>query len=261
MHKKFLRKKLFFRFQENMGSMLFSPADDGAGGGGGSEDPPRRQDPAVISSRYGGDVTRMAIQIDDTERDNARYRQKNRDLTSENERLKGLVPKEGTVVLTAEEAKDLEEYKKLGKPAELQTLKTNNETYEVERAKNKRQDMLREVSKAVTPGIKYNEKILFDLDSRLTEAVYEKREVEGVPQYFIKYKEGQGEGATLKEEPVHTFFNNKFPEYMSALVSTQDTQSTGVLYPEQLPTDRSAPKIPMSDSYTDSRYGHHFPKK
>jgi hypothetical protein len=83
------------------------------------------------------EVTRK---IADLERDNQKERDKVRDLT---EKAKG-VPPEGSVVLTAEEAKVHEAWKALGvKPEDVATLKTERDTLATEKKQRDRKDILR----------------------------------------------------------------------------------------------------------------------
>lgn len=108
-----------------MHPFLYSP--DG-GGGGGQGDPPSSGDlEARLTTAFNNLVTKQGGQ--DAAgvlllRENKEYRDKIKELETQNRELQGKVPKEGTAVLDVEQAKSWQAYQALGKPEELATVKS-----------------------------------------------------------------------------------------------------------------------------------------
>lgn len=93
---------------------------EGSGGGGGSNpEPPARTTTSDVLGRYSGDAIRMAERLSQLENDNYKLREKNREVRTEADGYKAKLPGEGSVILTAEQAKAWEVYQKLGKPEDV----------------------------------------------------------------------------------------------------------------------------------------------
>jgi len=272
--------------------LLFATADKGGGGGGrrrakkdddddddddqDDEPAPRRRDPGVTAAKYGADPQAMARHIDELESDNFKYRNTIRRQKNRINSLEADLPEEGTVVLTAEQAKDWEEYVKLGKPADLSTLSQKVSTLEATNAKNEREQLLRDVADAPAAGKKFDLDVFKDLDSKIPGITYEKKEIvegEGNKRtaWVARYKEGEGDAATQKETEVIKLFSEKFPKYMGSLVSSGGTNPTGDLsgneepfvWPEQPGGGNGGggSNLPSpTDAIFNSRYGHAIPK-
>lgn len=259
--------------------MLF--AKEGSGGGGGKgrseddddrdDDKPRRRDPVVTAAKYNSDVTAMAVQIGQLEDDNYDLRSKNRKLRGD---IEGLNPSEGSVVLTKEQVADWEAYKALGKPKELETMKSENVRLATEQELHKRETLLREVAGNVAPGLVFDYETLKDLDSRLSGVSYEKKTSkdetgQSVTRWVVKYKEGDGDKAVSKEADVKEYFEAKFPRYMPVLISQKQDDALGTPYPEQLFGDQKLPAGGQTDkdaanlvgNYMNDNYSHVMPEK
>lgn len=99
--------------------LRYYAADDDGGSGAG--DPPEGKiKPSDILARYGQtaeSALRMAEKLAESENANWQLREKNRTLRQERDTLKDKQPGEGAVVLSADEAKDFDAYRTLGKKA------------------------------------------------------------------------------------------------------------------------------------------------
>jgi hypothetical protein len=207
------------------GARVYLEADPGGGGGGRDPEPPRKPNPADLLGQYNGDAVRMASKLADLEGDNYKLREKNRDLSSQLEATKAKVPGDGAVVLGREDAQAYEEFKKLNlKPADVQAAITERDDFKAKfeqaqgaNAALQREGLLRDVA-AVT-GYKFT--VLADRD-RLTPGLdYELRDVDEngqkVKRAFVKYRDGEGESAPVKEQLLSEFATAKWSDYLPAL--------------------------------------------
>lgn len=251
--------------------------ENGGGGGGGGNNNYVQRDPVVTAAKYANDTTAMARHIDDLERERYQQREKAREDKARIETLEKAAPAEGTVVLTAEQAKDWEAYTKLGKAKDLETLKTENDTLKQAKASSDRDVKLREIADTVAPGVKFDFQVFKDLDSQFSGLEYEVRDVEEngqkIKKAFVKFKDGEGDSASQKEAAVLDFYKDKRPKYLPALMASGNSDNfdnsnsgtlgiqSGVLYPEQIPSGNNQPKAngSVADSYIASRYGHNIP--
>lgn len=96
-----------------------------SGGNSGGGDDAAQQGLKNLLQRHNNDAMALAGQLYS---ENYELRTTRRQLREELEQTKKKLPAEGTVVITAEEAKAFEAYKKLGKPEELETARTEIDT-------------------------------------------------------------------------------------------------------------------------------------
>lgn len=162
--------------------------------------------------------------------DNAAYRRKNADLKAEADALKAKVPSEGTVVLTGSDAKLWDAYKAAGTPEQIAAtakerdeLKVKTSLLETENASTKRETLLSRVADAA--GFKHS--VLVDQDARTPGLTYELKEVEvdgkKVERAFVRFKDGEGDSAPVKELTLDEFAALKWGDYLPSL--KKDAQS------------------------------------
>lgn len=200
----------------------------GSGGGGGTDDRPRKENPADIVAKYSGDAVRMASNISELQDDNYKLRRKRDDLQRENDTLKGNVPKDGSVVLSKEDAALWEAYKALNlKPEELKTAVSERDDFKVkleneqtEHSKTKRGNVLRDVAQ----DMGYKTSVLERLDALVPGLDYEKKTVkdsEGkdVETWFATWREGEGDKAEKKSQALSEFATNRaeWKDFLPAL--------------------------------------------
>lgn len=201
----------------------------------GSAPAPKRVDPKIVASRYGSDVTTMANHILDVEHENWKLRRAKSSLKTELDRVKASVP-EGSVATTQKDLDELESYRKLGTPKELEEVKTKNASFETAEAERKKTEELQNVCANVAPGVKFKVSVLKDLESKLPEgATFEVRQ--SVDQAgnkasvaYLKYKEG----STVMDKPLLEYVRNSdsLKHYEPALLDGTET-IVGTPYPSQ----------------------------
>ncbi len=267
----------FYRHQDlNIVCELHAP-DPGTGGGGSRKKRRNRDEdeddddesraprnPTVTAAKYNNDVTAMANHIGNLEDDNYKLRRKNARLKGENEDLQDSLP-EGSVVLNKADAAKWEEYKAIGEPKDLKTLKDENVTLKQKTTEFARDAELKKVSDGVEPGIKYDFEVFKDLDGRLVEATYELKteKVDGqeVKIWYVSYKEGDSKVT----KPVHEVFKSKFPKFIPSLVVSANNESDGDLddgveFPEQITNDRQSGtprrEVDPVDDFMGQEYGY-----
>jgi len=211
--------------------VFFEGEGGGGGGGGASDDPPARQNPADVAARYSGDAVRMASQIVELERDNYNLRSKNRDFKAEVETLKGKVPGEGAVVLTADQAKALEAYQKLGKPDELATQLEAGRTALAESDTFKKAIALEQAAKVANfkPGVL---KLLGrDLNIEIREVEVQKEDgtTEKKVAAFVKLQDAAG---AASEKPLRDYFKEQGEDVLSSL-EAGEVQLNGSMHDAQ----------------------------
>lgn len=149
------RNRHFFRSPEiPFGVTRLLDGDDGGGGGASGPEAPR-QNAADVVTRYSGDAVRMAGQIVDVETDNYKLQRKRDDLQRDLDAVKGRVPADDAVVLTAEDARAWEVYKALGKPDEVKASLATGQAAIAERNTFRRAQTLEDAAKAANlkPGV------------------------------------------------------------------------------------------------------------
>lgn len=178
-------------------------ADDPADKGG--NDPTQAFNSRL--TKMNGDAMALATQLFD---ENFRLREQKRTLVTEADELKKKLPADGSVVLSADKAKDYEAYQSLGKADELKTRLDAHTTLETEVASLKKKEVLRSV--AELHGFKVS--VLEDRDTAAGGLEYvKKQDAQKREVYYVK--EGD------KETPVNEFAETNWADYMPSLKAEQ----------------------------------------
>lgn len=264
----------FFKQPELPVTYYEQPDPAGGGGGGGSvvpppvppapkseEEKPPKIDPATIVAKYAGDATRMAIEIDKIQGENFNHRTRIRDLDrdvkdrdAELTRVRATLPKDGQVVLNADEYARYQAYQALG-PVEVLTTKPTDGsvilpkedaellvkyrnagsleelerlTVEYPQLTQKVQVMERRtylggIAEEPAPGVRLSLPVFEDLDNRIPGLNYEQRDVlnpvtkKTEKKAYVLYKDDQGRD---QAEELLTFAesNPKWKPFYPALV-------------------------------------------
>lgn len=227
---------MFERYRR-IGRVAYSAAGAGSGGGSGSGgagegggEQPQRRSSADVLQQYGGDAIRMADRVAELERENYRYREQKRDLTTEMTTLKGKQVPEGAVVLTGADVTAYEAYAALGKPDEVKARLTERDTLAAEVAATKREKSLAEVAEAAGWNPAPLKRIGADREYELRDATADGKAVK-VP--YIK------DGDTFK--PLAEYAASEWSDVLPALQASGNGQSNGngggqgggVTYPAQ----------------------------
>lgn len=185
-------------------------ADDPTNPNGGGADPAASFQRAL--ERVQGDATRLASQLFD---ENYRLREDKRTLGAELTDTKKKIPAEGAVILTADEAKALDEYKALGTPSELKTRIDFFPTLEDENKSLKLRDSLREVAEVGIGGSKLRFSVLEDRVKAAGGMQFVVKE-EGRDKRKVAYvKDGD------KEIPLEQFAEKNWADYLPSLKAEQ----------------------------------------
>lgn len=204
----------------------FYAEDDGGGGG---EDPSTGKLRASDVLQRHGNTAESATRIAElyAEAENKLYslRDKNRTLREERDGLKAKLPAEGAVVLTKEDAAQLEAYRALGKPEELGKAVTDRDAAQQELGTLRRAETIRSAAEAHG----YRAGPLGKLPSLAGKDLLVKEIQEGdakVKRAFVK------DGATETALPDYIAAND--PEFLGALAAeTQQHTQAGTSYVQQ----------------------------
>ncbi len=199
----------------------------GSGGGGNnnSDDDKARRNLENLLAQKNGDAIALSAQL---LAENAGLRDDKRGLNKQITELKAKVPAEDAVVLSGDDLKAYNDLKALGNLDELKQLKTERDDfktkYETEQktnARNAREMLLRDVADNVAPGDKWKFSVLRDRDALTPGLSYEIKDVEENGQKakrtFVKYKDGEGDSAPVKELALSDFASQKWSDYLPAL--------------------------------------------
>jgi hypothetical protein len=164
-------------------------------------------------NKLNGDAMAFATQLFD---ENYRLREDKRTLSAQLDETKGKLPADGSVVLTADEAKVYEAYKALGAPEELKTRIDAFPTLEDENKNLKRRDSIREAADVGFGGSKLRFSVLEDrvkaaggnLEFIVKEEGRDKRKVAYV-------KDGD------KETPLEQYAQKNWADYLPSLKAEQ----------------------------------------
>lgn len=164
-------------------------AGGGTGSGSGSDGKddarPRASD---ILERHGSDAIKLAERLATREGDNYALREERRQLKEQLEQLRGQIPAQGAVVLTAEQASTWQTYQQLGAPDALTTQLKERETVQSELASLKQDLTLRDVASVA----KYDLDVLRTLGGDLTYTIKDEQ-VNGKPEKRVYVKDGDKE--------------------------------------------------------------------
>ena len=236
----------------------------GSGSGNGDDDKARRNLQSLLAKKD-GDAMALAAQLLG---ENADLREDKRGLNKQITDLKAKVPAEDSVILSGDALKTYNDLKALGNLDELKQLKTERDDfktkYETEQqtnAKNAREMLLRDV--ADVAGFKVS--VLQDRDALTPGLSYELKEVEEdgkkTKRAFVKYKDGEGDSAPVKELALTDFAAQKWSDYLPALQleASAGGNSNGARHVMQ-GSGGSGPKtddvVGFMSNYMDNRYGH-----
>ena len=160
-----------------------------------------------LLSKHNNDAMALAS---DLLSENAEYRRKNALFKTEITDLKAKVPSDGAVMLGVDEIKAWEAYRAEGTPDDFKKAKTSVDTLTQENvglketnAKTARAQLLRDIADEVAPGVKFKSSVLARLDADTPGLSYEHKEVQEngqkVRKAFVKFKDGEGDQAPVKE--------------------------------------------------------------
>jgi hypothetical protein len=164
-------------------------------------------------------------------RDNYDLREKNRTLKSEKEAAEKKIPAEGSVVLSADEAKVFEAYSQLGTPDQLKKSIEEAKTSKDELGKLKRSQILRDV--ADIEGM--NPSVLSRLASDMELEIEEYSEIENGESKAKKRALAVVDG---RKEPLKTFATREWVDFLPSLNNSaanagNNGKQAGVTYPQQ----------------------------
>lgn len=209
--------------------LLMSPDGDGSGGGdGGNDGLPEAVTKAFekLLERKGGDASAVAMMLFT---ENKQYR----DTINE---LRGKVPSEGAAVLSADEAKDWQEYRALGNVADIKQGLEQRTQLQAQVEESQRESTLRTVAETVG----YKPTVLMQLDrmakAQGKELAFEMRDVQldgkTVRTPFVK----DGE----QEQSLSDYATTQWADFLPALTAqsgnplgTQGGGSNGTRFPAQ----------------------------
>lgn len=206
-------------------------------GDGGDDDKKELQ-------RLKDEVERLERKNTDLVTDNAGYRRKIAGLKEEVEALEGTTLKEGEVSVPKDRVSLLSAYEALGTPEDLKTAKSERDTFKTDKerlegevttlkttdAQTKRTLLLREVADEVEPGVKWSLPVLERLDADTPGLSFERKDVtengKTFKRTFVKFKDGEGETAPLKEMSAVQFAgeNPKWSPFLPALQAQSQAQ-------------------------------------
>lgn len=195
------RTPLFF-FEPDTGdnpSGTSSPEDD-------PEEPRERTRPTDILDRHGRDALRLAEKLADAQNDTFSLREKNRRLREETAALRGRVPADGSVVLSAEDAAAWKAYQELGKAEDLKKRLTDSEGATTELTKLRRDAVIRDVADVA----KFRASVLADRAQGLDLAVREVEENGKKVKRAVVVTDG-------KDTPLDAYAKEHWADYLPAL--------------------------------------------
>lgn len=209
------------RFGCQLPRVFFEGEGAGGGGTGGGGDDKERRNLQNLLAKKDGDAMALAAQL---LAENAALRDDKRQLKADLATAQAKAPAEGAIILTGADATAYAALKELGTADELKALKTERddfktklETEQANNAKTQRQILLRDVAQAA--GFKAS--VLADRDALTPGLAYEIKEIEAegkkVPTPFVKFKDGEGEAAPVKELALAEFAQQKWADYLPAL--------------------------------------------
>lgn len=181
---------------------------------------------ASILKKNDGDATKVAETLLS---ENAKLREDKRNLKEENEKIKKTVPIEGAIVLTAEEAKDWEAFKALGKPDELKKKVDAHAVLEKKVADAERSALVEEAAKSSGFKPQVLAKLVDGLEIEMKEVPKpnDKGETVMVRVAFVKTDSGT--------KPLADHAKETWGDFMPSLTETPNggpnPNGTGVQYP------------------------------
>jgi hypothetical protein len=199
----------------------------GNGDGGGDKE---RQNLQKLLDRKNGDAIAVAQMLlgenADHRADKRELNEKLQNLQKDYDELKGKVPGDDVVVLSKADADAFESYKTHGTPDEFKAVKEKVVTLETQNSEIQRETLLRDV--ASETGFKLS--VLKDRDKNTPGLSYEIKDVEENGQKFkkafVKFKDGEGENAPIKEEALDVFAESKWADFIPALKAEHGGQSS-----------------------------------
>lgn len=228
------------------------PDDAGAPEKGKSEQELAEQVRRLVEQK-GGDAQAVSLMLLN---DNQKARERARKAEERAEAAEKKIPKEGSVVITKEEAADFEAYKALGKPAEVKTTVEKAKTLETEKQEREKSEGFTKAAEAIG----YNGKVLADLalkNDLIIETVDEQQNGKTVKVPYARKNEDKA-----VRLPLADFMKKEFADYLPALTAkgggnNSGTAGTGATsttqYPEQGPTGGTAPKGELADKFLADR--------
>lgn len=179
----------------------FHSADDDGGTGSGEAEGGVK--PSDILNRYGQTAEaalRMAEKLAEAENKLYRLREKNRAMTQERDALQANQPADGAVVLSAEDAKELEAYRTLGKPTEVKQALDGAKSAAEDLATLRRKSELHDVQ-AVTG---FDPDVLGDIGANWSYRIADEQ-ADGKPVKVVYVKEGEQEQRIDQHPKVQKF--------------------------------------------------------
>lgn len=187
-----------------------------------------------LLDRFKGDAMALAAHLLG---ENADLRSERRTLRTDLGAAQTKSLKDGQVAVSKEDGEALVAYKKLGTPEEIKTAKSERDTFRTDKdrlegenktlkegqAKAARENQLREISDEVEPGVKWNAPVLARLDQLTPGLSFERRDVTEngttFKRTFVKYKDGDGDAAPIKEMSAVQFAaeNPAWKDFLPAL--------------------------------------------
>lgn len=210
--------------------------DEEGGDSGLGGDPPANHAAQIegLKAKYGGAQQALAHLYDE----NYKLRSKNRDLAKEAEKAKLA---DGSVVLTADEAKTLEEYRALGKPEELKAVVTERDELKQKVSDGDRQTLLSEAAKAA--GWEGKESILKRLVGPDDKVEIRDEQVDG-ETVKVPYITPAGDGSVPAKLTDHA--KSEWSDFLPALGAEGEgdgDSGDGTQFPKQ----KSTGKAPSND--------------
>lgn len=226
----FRKRGLLCRYLDGV-QVFYEGEGSGGGGGGETEAEKERRNLDNLLAKKNGDGVALAAQLLG---ENNNLREDKRKLKVTLSELQGKVPGEGMVLLSADDASAWNAYRELGTPAELKAAVTERDTFkadkdrlEGENATVRRDSLLRDV--AADTHSKFA--VLKDRDERTPGLEYLKKTVKvdgkDVDQWFVKFKDGDGENAPVKELAYDDFAAEKWSDFLPALKAEPAQEEKG----------------------------------
>lgn len=220
---------------------LLHSSDDGQPQGSTQ---PERDRPSDLLERYGKDALRLAEKLADAQADNFKLREKNRTLTTELQDARGKAPADGAVVLSKDDAAQLEAYRALGEPDALKSTLTTAEEAQHQLATLKRERTLADA--AAAQG--YKAAALAKLPSLAgKDLIVKDVEIDGKPTKAAFVAEDG------KEHPLAEYIAQHDAELLPALTAESGTQSNGISFVRQS-TGAPAPKQTPAQAHIQRTY-------
>jgi len=233
------------------GPLLFDEEGEGGSGGGG---PDRSAQLEALEAKHGSTKAALAQLYDE----NYRLRSDKRDLKKQ---LKEAELPEGSVVLTAEQAKELEAYKALGKPEDLKASLEEHDELKTKVQQGDRRAEIAEVAKAA--GWEGKEAVLSTLVTDGDKLEIRDETVDG-ETVKVPYITLAGEGKVPTKLVDHA--TKEWKDFLPALGAKGDTEDEGggqggTRFPGQKPTGKAPAAGDAFDRAIGSRYSDSLPSK